>query len=422
MTFDHSCHVAMRALTSYRQNDIIIRGQIKATQDGIQAAQTVSGNQHQGLLDQIQQSTTTLKRKFEESREAVTSNTEVIRRDISQANSGVLKVNQVVQTSIEQSAKRQRGLARQHADGTIQLLERMDRMQAILSNYIGAKPRVGTVTPVNVTTTENLDVIVMPLMLMKSNLPEAISMLESGGQAFLSKEDAEFLQSEVNELLAAAHGASSVALRRPQSSGEVGESAFLESYEPCTQPHLTKELPRKAAWKQFAHWTFVGMLSIGIRKESGTLSSAMSASVTFMPKPELSKLGVSIVWTKEMRAAINPRISRCIRTFQILASYKHPAICAAKSNNVLELQRMLSAKEISPWDRNTESHNLVFVITAFLQILEIMLKRARWLHVMGHTMSRDYFWKRVLLHMIPTGTYADVPSTGQYSNIIQGKA
>ncbi|MCJ1251270.1 hypothetical protein MMC30_008501 [Trapelia coarctata] len=319
----------------------------------------------------IQSDTTTLKRKFEESREAVTSNTEVIRRDISRANSGVL---QVVQTGIEQSAKRQRrlarGLARQQANSTIQSQQRLDRMQAMLSN-IGANPLVGTVPPVNVTTTENLDVIVMPLLLMKSKLPEAISMLESGGQAFLSKEDAEFLQSEVNEILAAAYVASSVALKRPQSAGEVGESASLnhslntdsrrpKSYGPCTQPHLTKELPLMAAWKQFAHQIFVGMLSIGIQKEPGILSSAISTSVTLMPKPEISKLGVSIVWTKEMRAAINPRINRSIRTFQILAGdYTHPAVCAVQNNNTLELQRMLSAKEISPWDRNSENHNLV---------------------------------------------------------------
>ena len=340
-----------------------------------------------GASQTIQNDTTTLKRKFEESREAVTSNTEVIRRDISQASSSVLKV---VQTGMKQCAKRQRGLARQHADSIIQLQEKIDQLPGRLSHYITAEPQVQTVSPANVTTTstENLDVIVMPLMLMQLNLPKAFSMLESGGQAFLSREAVEFLQSEIKEIQAAAHDASSIALRRAEYPGKGGNSASLGqsgsndfrrppvSYELCGRPHSEKELHRKAGWKQFVHWTYAGMLSIGIRKEFGTLSSATSASVTFIPEPELSMLGVSILWINEIKAAINPRISRCIRTFRIL-NYPHPVYTAAGTNDVLELQRMLSAKEISPWDRNENHTNLVEVDTAFLQTPKLILKIAR---------------------------------------------
>ena len=396
-------------ISSCRQNDIIIRSQLKSAQDGILAAQTVSGSQHRTVIHQVQQSATetqerlstcfttldgrtqaiqsdtnTLKRKFEESHEAVASSTELIRSDISQANSSVLEVDKVVRAGMMQNAKRQRILARQQAHSTVQLLERLDQMQTMMADCIRGNPPARTVHPETMKyATENLDRIVMPLMLMKSSLCEAVGRLEGGGETFLSTEEIQLLQSEIDGILAAGHEASAIGLRRRQLTEDDGRVDFVDQtadagsvrtskpYDLCSQPLSTEERHQKAAWKRYTHWTFAGMLSIGIQREPGLLPATSSASVTFMPKPELHKLGVSIVLTNELRAAMNPRISRCIRTFNVISSDgpgENPALKAIQKNDVLEMQRLLSAKKISPWDRSRNGDDLLHVYTSLSDV------------------------------------------------------
>ncbi|MCJ1246656.1 hypothetical protein MMC30_003865 [Trapelia coarctata] len=378
---------------------------LKSTQDVIQAAQTVSGTQHQSLIHRVQQSTsetheklsagftslngmsqdiqsdtTTLKRKFEEAYEETKSRTEFICKDLSLAISSILRVDQMMRTGVKQNAKRQRRLEQQQADNTIRFLEGMDRIQAMLSNHIRGAPPAGTVHPERMSNTaDNLDRIVMPLMLMNQSLCEVLGMMESGGEIFLSEEEVQLLQSEINEILAAGHEASAAALRRRQFSNEDGCSASLgqlantdspevpRSYELCSQPLHTQGRGRKTPWKNFTRRTFAGTLSICVQREPGSSSTDSSASITFMPQRELYKLGVSVVLTNELRAVANPKISRYIRTFNVLPYYvdngetHHPAIQAIYEDNVLELQRLLSAKEVSPWDRTFRGDDLISI-------------------------------------------------------------
>jgi len=406
-----SPHIILSALTMvYRQNDISIRGQLKSAQDDRQAAQTLSGNQHQTVIHQVQQSTTethgelltgfaalnsitqaiqgdttTLKRRFEESYDEAASCTKLIRSDVSQVNSNVLKVDQVVRAGMEQTVKRQRRLGRQQVSSNRQLLKCMEQLQATITTHIAGASPAGPVHPDRFThSTDNLELTVMPLLLMKSSLCEVVGKLESGGETYLSSEELQLLQSEINEVLAAGHEASAIALRRGQATGEDGSPTahyqtadvdsrrFPRSNERGLQAVSVQRLQRKAAWKRFNHWTFAGLLSIGILRESGIPLSASSASITFVPRRKLYRLGVSIILTNELRAAMNPRISRCIRTFRVIPfdSYKlHPAVRAIFRNDVCELQRFFSSKEISPWDRLTDGVDLLYVRMSIWYIL-----------------------------------------------------
>ena len=335
----------------------------------------MSGDQHQIVIQQVQQSTTethgklstgfdtlnqaiqrettTLKRKFDQSHDAVITSTDLIRSEISQASSRIPQVEQAVRTSAKQIAKRQRRYARQEGD---RLLDRMDQMQAALFNCLSGASSRDTVHPEAITnTTENLEHVVMPLMLMKSSLCEVIGMLESSGDLFLSEEEVQLLQSQIDDILAAGHEASAIALGRRISPVKHGHSAALYqaadvkrptgSCEPRSQPFTTPQRQLKATWKN--HWAFAGRISLGIQRLSPTASRT---SITFAPKPELYKLGVSVVLTNQLRAAMHPSISRSIKTFGVLCG-RHPAYGAILDDNVPELQRMLSEKEISPWDR-----------------------------------------------------------------------
>lgn len=331
-----------------------------------------------GTTQAIQGDTTTLKRRFEELNDEAASCTKLIRSDVSQVNSNVLKVDQVIQAGMEQNAKRQRRLGRQQVKSTRRLLKGIEKLQAMVTTHARGAPLAGRVHSDRFThTTDNMELTVMPLMLMKSSLCEVVGKLESGGEMYLSPEELQLLQTEVNEVLAAGHEASAIALRRGQATGEDGNSTaryqtadvdFRKSPRP-DEPGLQELSPqrqrRKAAWKRFEHWTFAGVLSIGILRESGTPSSASSASITFTPNPHLYKVGVSIVLTNELRATMSPRISRYIRTFRVMSFYEgpgyHPAVEAIRVNNVLELQRFLSSKEISPWDRSTRGTSILTV-------------------------------------------------------------
>lgn len=392
--------------TVYRQNDITIRSKLKSTQDDIRAARTVSGNQHQGIILQVQESTaetherlstgfttlngttqaiqgdaTTLKRRFEELNDEAASCTKLIRSDVSQVNSHVLKVDQVVRAGMEQTAKRQRRLGRQQVKSARQIMKTMAQLQVTMTTHIGRASPAGAVHPDRFTqSTDNMELTVMPLMLMKSSLCEVVGKLESGGEMYLSPEELQLLRSEINEVLAAGHEVSAAALRRDQLTGENGSSTAHyqtadvdigrspRSSEQGLQAPSTQRPRRKAAWKRFEHWTFAGVLSIGILRESGIPSSASSASITFTPNHHLHvcKVGISIALTNELRAAMSPKISRYIRTFRVMSFYEgpgyhHPAVEAIRENDVRELQHFLSSKEISPWDRDRGGDSILNV-------------------------------------------------------------
>lgn len=322
------------------------------------------------MTQAIQSDTTTLKRKFEETQEEAASRTELVRSDLSLANSSILKVDQMVRTGVTQISKRQRRLEQQQTDSTVRLLEGMDRMQAMLSTHLRDAPPAGTAHPENMSNTiKNLDRIVMPLMLMKSSLCEVLGLLESGSEIFLSKEEVQLLQSEINEILAAGHEASAAALRRRQlreedeGSASLGQQVDMDSrrsprsYELCSQPLSARKHQRKAPCKQFVRSTFAGTLSIRIQRLPGLSSTPSGASISFLPNPELFELGISVVLTKELKAAVNPEISRCIRTFKVFSRHDltyYGLDEVFRQDNVSELQSLLSEKAISPWDRTTE--------------------------------------------------------------------
>ena len=361
----------------------------------------MSENQHQTLVDQVQESTaktnerlstdfasvlnatqaiqtdtTTIKRKFDETVDTVSANTELVHNSILQANSNILKMDQGMRRGAKQNAKRQRQFARQQADCNLRLFEGLDRMQAMLSTIMGSQTQTGTAYPSNSTNAaEDMGVIVLPLILMKSTLLEVIGILEAKREVFLSKEEVQLIQSEIDEVLAAAHEASAATLRRNHSSGASEPSAYLGQLENThtRKPHQSYELGhiplsahqprRKAAWKHFIHSTFAGMLIIRTQREPEVSSFASSASTTFIPKIGLQKTGVSVILSKELKAVMNPSISRCIRTFNVVSFYHsaYPANQAMYDDNVLELQRTLSAKDISLLDRDKNGSNLLAV-------------------------------------------------------------
>lgn len=394
--------------TVCRQNDITIRSKLKSTQDDIRVARTVSGNQHQGVVLQVRESTaetherlstgfttlngttqaiqgdtTTLKRRFEELNDEAASCTKLIRSDVSQVNSNVLKA----QAGMEQTAKRQRRLGHQQVNSTRRLFKGIKKLQAIVTTHIQGAPPAGRIHSDRLTQSpDNMELTVMPLMLMKSSLCEVVGKLESGGEMYLSPEELQLLRSEINEILAAGHEASASALRSGQVTGEDGNSAaryqtadvdFRRSPRP-NEPGLQALSPqsqrRKAAWKRFVHCTFAGVLSIGILRESETVSPASSASITFTPNPHLYNVGVAIVLTNELKAAMSPRISRNIRTFRVISFYGgpgyHAAFQAIGEDNVIGLQRLLSSKVLSPWDRTADGRTLLTVRMSIWYILD----------------------------------------------------
>lgn len=336
----------------------------------------------QGITQAIQGDTATLKRTLEESHDEAASGTKLIRSDVSQMTSNVIKA---VRRGEKRNAKRQRRLGQVQVNSSRQMLKNMEQLQATIVTYLGRASPAGPVHSDRFTqSTDNMESTVMPLMLMKSSLREVLGKLGPGGEMYLSSEELQLLQSEVIESLAAAYEASAAALKRSQPMGEDGSpTAHYQTTDVDSQlsPRFfglgagslpTKRQQRKAVWQTLIHRTFAGLLFIRILRDSGRSSPASSASITFVPRPELYRVGLSIVLTKEVIAAMNPGISRCIRTFRVIpfhGSDVHPAVRAIRRDDVGELQRLLSAKDISPWDRSKEGIDLLKVRTSIWYIL-----------------------------------------------------
>lgn len=93
----------------------------------------------------------------------------------------------------------------------------------------------------------NLETITMPLLLMRSSLPNTVSRLVSKGKLIMSSGDANLFMYEINSLLAASHEASALALvtklsvTRSGMSAKPRQSMTVPREEWTIQPHVQKE-------------------------------------------------------------------------------------------------------------------------------------------------------------------------------------
>ena len=243
---------------------------------------------------------------------------------------------QTVQKKLNRSGLYQQRVARRQIKASNQLQKDLSQVQSMLTQFASIKLTKNNVHGQR-TVIEglNLETITMPLLLMKSSLPNTVRKLVSEGKLIMSNDDANLFMYELNSLLAASHEASALALidnlpaSRSGTSASPQQSATVLGEKWTIEPHVQEErslkvgcLPQNRKRKFWSEDTPAGVLIIeldmGPVEESQGFPNILEASFAFVPHPEICKTGVSTSFMRAMNELSRPVTSRHIRSFDVI--------------------------------------------------------------------------------------------------------
>jgi hypothetical protein len=199
----------------------------------------------------------------------------------------------------------------------------------------------------------NLESLVLPLLLMKPLLYKAISRLLSEDKILLSKEEANFLIEEFQDLLATCHEASAHTIRETHKPTlgrrrphDFPVTRSIAASQTAASP--TKSLVNRKQKKVL--YTNVGSLAVELGRSHSTNVSDFTGSfhARFLFIPSGAHYGISAAFEKAMGLG-GPRIHRQIRVVNQLPN-DHLICKALEMDDLSILRDILAKKDVSPWD------------------------------------------------------------------------
>jgi hypothetical protein len=238
-----------------------------------------------------------------------------------------------------------------------------------------------TISPQNSTSgwskieSLNLAAVTLPLMLMRPALFSFLATLISEKELTISDADVKLFSQEFNTLLSECHMASAKsAYETSWSTGPSSDTHFFGTLSKIQEnPQSATLTPKKAIQQhqRFYHETDAGYLEIAVEAgsaiESSSESAVYKAHFTFTPHISIAKIGLCLAIERGVGLSTNSNIARTLRTYKVLDPEQEDAylkICL--DDDVGELQKMLSRREISPWDRDRGSVSMIHVCAALI--------------------------------------------------------
>lgn len=241
----------------------------------------------------------------------------------------------------------------------------------------------------------NLQDITLPLMLLKPTLFEKMSHLISEGEIDISSDEAMWLQSEFEDLLASSHEAAATSARKKSQGAPVTVFANDQpAHSSCATITTTKRkldvhgsvhersaqqrahLRNRRSWLQR---TAAGLFAIqfGDPSDEGTegfegMSDKFGISISFLPHSyNESQMGISATYARLQSLERETRILRHISTYALIP-INSPAFKCLIESDVPGLQRLFSLGQASPTD-HTAFGPLLHVSLQLLNICRLPL-------------------------------------------------
>lgn len=220
---------------------------------------------------------------------------------------------------------------------------------------------------------EEMRSAVLPLMLLKPNIEEALHLFLSqrSGQTSLSSQDAAWIGDELKNLLAKCHESAATNLRKQET----------DDMKPHVQSHGLHKTAINVTGLDLQNQTVsvqneditsascllqespTGKTSVRLKFIRNVQSGDTTISdVLFLlaPNPSISRDGV-IVSLSRLHSALNqPKIQRWMSTFPVVEP-NSPGFASVKSNDIEKLRTLIKTRQVSPSMRSTENESLLSV-------------------------------------------------------------
>ena len=398
-----------RELSSVRSLSIEVRDNVGGLGDSMETSFSLL---HEAVRN-TKASTNAVHERIEKAHVYVKSMNEELRRATTNVNDNISRGTRTIKAAFKRNLKLQTQNARSQKNTGLQAHQDMMRIKSMLAHFVVSNAR-----------SDHLDVdyfridgveaanVMMPLMLMSTYMPSMFSKLAEQQSLGIAREDIETIHKEFNLLLAASHEASASALKgdllpttctssRSTMKRRIPEEDVL-SRNSGKKRRLEKFRYNSSAKTQRQLWSqclATGELSIVVeaQQKEGNKSSSVVISAFFVPRPEICSTGLLAMFKRIVTRASTPKLSRYMRSFNVMLGNIEPAQVACMSNDVETLQAMLAAREITPWDRNEHGWTLLLVRICYSDYFEIRLMTTiSTVHGAVRSKRHDFFYRRVL--------------------------
>ena len=299
------------------------------------------------------------------------------RRAVADVNDNISRGTKTIKAAFKRNLKLQTQNDRRQKNASLRMHQDLMRIQSMLAQFILSNVRSDDLD-VDYFRIDGVEVatVMMPLMLMSTHMPSVFSNLADQQPLGIGREDIETFHKEFNQLLAASHEASAKALKGGLVPTAGTSSRFTMKRRVPEGDALSRNSRKKRRLENFRHnssvntqrqvWSHclaTGELSIVVeaqQKERNKSSSAVF-SAFFVPRPEICSTGLLAIFKRMVTRASTPKLSRYMRTFNLMLGNIEPPQVACLRDDVGALQAMLSAREITPWDRNEYGWTLLLV-------------------------------------------------------------
>lgn len=294
-----------------------------------------------------------------------------------------------VKKNLARGRREQGALLRQQKASNSKILNRLDDVCSTLTQHVATISLRETVNNEIFFEGENLDKMILPLMLMQTDLAKAVRTLVTEGAIKISRSEARWIEKEFQNLLVHGHEAAALALRsrdfkictrraRQPGSVRTTKAALSASFHAAssTSNSRNQNLHRASTSKlhsaphfkrrdQFYTAAGILVLETGTHDEEVHLadrssSSSLAFRISFLPKLSLSTVGVTAAFSKQFGTGVEHKITRLVKTYNVIPSGSKAIICASE-NDVVGLQKLFASGKASPYDCDEGGVSLLHV-------------------------------------------------------------
>lgn len=368
-----------------RHNALVIRAEVQKTRDGVEQTQTICKDGFQKLGSSLETISTTVSQDLDKVCVSIQAGKETNERTLSK-----------IEATIAGGQRAFNAVQRQQESSTSRVLARIDDVESNLSKQLAALSLPSATIKDVYFEGPCLDRIVLPLMLMQTNLVQAVKALFAAGKVKADRSDIDWIQDEFDHLLVCSHEAAAKVNRdksyRPNTLEQ--ETPFSTGYERHVgrerrDRYLRKDRTavitkfcqslsdRKSMFtfrNRYEFKTETGKLIVDSKVNNtkdlqhGMRLQLLVFRFSMLPRKAISKSGVSIMICKHETIDIEqPRIARMVQSLNVISNESR-AVEFAQANDVRGLRKLFTEKKASPFDYDQAGNSLLYVRRLFLYI------------------------------------------------------
>jgi hypothetical protein len=275
----------------------------------------------------------------------------------------------------------------------------------------------------------------LPLMLLKPKLQEALlqCMVQNQDGMVLSAEDATWVRSEFEDLLATSHETAAAATRSrrkpPKSRVHKGRPIAVKSEPsaaPPSIPPIRHDLDGKASREEYMRTktmtssrclqqrSAIGNFSVRLEWQKETSTGQYKVArlyVLFAPGRAITEGGLFVSLSRGHHGRAQPSICRHISTYAVV-DHSSPLFTCVRENDIVLLRDLLSRRMATPQDRGVDNDSILSVSFFSLSLSsapdETGLMRIYWISMLQDSFawtSANYFLTKARILPTAEGKY-----------------